>query len=108
MPWCAPIGTAAGPLNVSALRSMHAHFPDVPLIVDAGIGRPSHAVTVMELGFDAVLLNTAVAGAADPAAMGEAFAKAIDAGRQAFGAGMLEPRDMAVPSTPIIGKAVFA
>ncbi|RUM19960.1 thiazole synthase [Rhizobium vallis] len=108
MPWCAPIGTAAGPLNLSALRSMRAHFPEVPLIVDAGIGRPSHATIVMELGFDAVLLNTAVAGAGDPAAMAEAFAKAIDAGRQAFGAGMLEPRDMAVPSTPVIGKAVFA
>ena len=108
MPWCAPIGTAAGPLNLSALRSMRAHFSDVPLIVDAGIGRPSHAAIVMELGFDAVLLNTAVAGAADPAAMAEAFAKVIDAGRQAFGAGMLEPRDMAVPSTPVIGKAVFA
>ncbi|MBB3387324.1 thiazole synthase [Rhizobium sp. BK275] len=108
MPWCAPIGTASGPLNLTALRSMRAHFPDVPLIVDAGIGRPSHATTVMELGFDAVLLNTAVAGAGDPAAMAEAFAGAIEAGRQAFGAGMLEPRDMAVPSTPVIGKAVFA
>ncbi|MFK0166330.1 thiazole synthase [Rhizobium sp. NPDC090279] len=108
MPWCAPIGTAAGPLNLSALRSIRAHFPEVPLIVDAGIGRPSHAAVVMELGFDAVLLNTAVAGAGDPAAMAEAFAKAIDAGRQASGAGMLEPRDMAVPSTPIIGKAVFS
>ena len=108
MPWCAPIGTAAGPLNLSALRSMRAHFPEVPLIVDAGIGRPSHATTVMELGFDAVLLNTAVAGAGYPIAMAEAFAKAIDAGRQAFGAGMLEPRDMAVPSTPVIGKAVFS
>ncbi|MBP2444084.1 thiazole synthase [Rhizobium leguminosarum] len=108
MPWCAPIGSAAGPQNLSALRSMRAHFPDVPLIVDAGIGRPSHAAIVMELGFDAVLLNTAIAGAGDPAAMAEAFAKVIDAGRQAFGAGMLEPRDMAVPSTPVIGKAVFA
>ncbi|QKK27107.1 thiazole synthase [Rhizobium hidalgonense] len=108
MPWCAPIGSAAGPQNLAALRSMRAHFPDVPLIVDAGIGRPSHAAIVMELGFDAVLLNTAVAGAGDPAAMAQAFAKAIDAGRQAFGAGMLEPRDMAVPSTPVIGKAVFA
>ncbi|NEI71934.1 thiazole synthase [Rhizobium lusitanum] len=107
MPWCAPIGSAAGPLNLSALRSMRAHFPDVPLIVDAGIGRPSHAVAVMELGFDAVLLNTAVAGASNPASMAEAFAKAIDAGRQGFAAGMLEPRDMAVPSTPLIGRAVF-
>ena len=85
-----------------------AHFPDVPLIVDAGIGRPSHAATVMELGFDAVLLNTAVARAADPVGDGAAFARAIEAGREAFQAGMLEPRDMAVPSTPVIGKAVFS
>ena len=108
MPWCAPIGSAMGPVNLTALRSMRASFPDVPLIVDAGIGRPSHAATVMELGFDAVLLNTAVAGAADPAAMAAAFAGAIEAGRMAFHAGMLEPRDMAVPSTPVIGKAVFS
>jgi thiazole synthase len=87
---------------------MRAHFPDVPLIVDAGIGRPSHAAVVMEHGFDAVLLNTAVAGAGDPVAMAAAFASAIKAGRQAFGAGMMEPRDMAVPSTPVIGRAVFA
>lgn len=108
MPWCAPIGSAAGPLNPTALRSMRAHFPDVPLIVDAGIGRPSHATAVMELGFDAVLLNTAVAGAGDPVLMAAAFSGAIEAGRQAFEAGMLEPRDMAVPSTPVIGQAVFA
>lgn len=108
MPWCAPIGSAAGPLNPTALRSIRAHFPDVPLIVDAGIGRPSHATAVMELGFDAVLLNTAVAGAGDPVLMATAFAGAIEAGRQAFEAGMLEPRDMAVPSTPVIGQAVFA
>lgn len=108
MPWCAPIGSAMGPINLSALRSMRAHFPDVPLIVDAGIGRPSHAATVMELGFDAVLLNTAVAGAGDPVAMAAAFAGAIEAGRSAHHAGLLEPRDMAVPSTPVIGKAVFS
>ncbi len=108
MPWCAPIGSAMGPVNLPALRSMRANFPEVPLIVDAGIGRPSHAATVMELGFDAVLLNTAVAGAVDPAAMAAAFTGAIDAGRIAFHAGMLEPRDMAVPSTPVIGKAVFS
>ena len=107
MPWCAPIGSAMGPVNVPALRAMRANFPDVPLIVDAGIGRPSHAAAVMELGFDAVLLNTAVAEAADPITMAHAFAGAIAAGREAFGAGMLEPRDMAVPSTPIIGKAVL-
>ncbi|UFX06631.1 hypothetical protein SmedWSM1115_33645 (plasmid) [Sinorhizobium medicae WSM1115] len=107
MLWCAPIGSAAGPLNPTALRAMRAHFPDVSLIVVAGIGRPSHATAVMELGFDAVLLNTAVAGAGDPAAMAAAFAAAIAAGNQAFNAGLLEPRDMAVSSTPVIGKAVF-
>ncbi|MGG7538876.1 thiazole synthase, partial [Rhizobium sp. 12,4] len=72
MPWCAPIGSAQGPLNPMALRSFRAHFPDVPLIIDAGIGRPSHAATVMEYGYDAVLLNTAVAGAGDPASIAEA------------------------------------
>jgi thiazole synthase len=108
MPWCAPIGSAMGPVNIMALRSMRAHFPEIPLIVDAGIGRPSHATTVMEIGYDAVLLNTAVAGARDPALMAEAFAQAIEAGRKTYLAGPLEPRDMAVPSTPVIGKAVFA
>jgi thiazole synthase len=108
MPWCAPIGSAAGPRNPSALVAMRAAFPDIPLIVDAGLGRPSHAAVVMELGYDAVLLNTAVAGAGDPPAMAEAFSKAIDAGRSAYLSGMLEPRDMAVPSTPVIGKAVFS
>lgn len=108
MPWCAPIGSAMGPQNLPALRAMRAEFPDVPLIVDAGIGRPSHSAAVMELGYDAVLLNTAVAGAADPATMAEAFAKAVEAGHAAHHAGMLEPRDMAVPSTPVIGKAVFS
>ncbi|SCB58462.1 thiazole-phosphate synthase [Rhizobium aethiopicum] len=108
MPWCAPIGSAKGPLNPMALRAFRAHFPDVPLIIDAGIGRPSHAATVMEYGYDAVLLNTAVAGAGDPATIAEAFALAIDAGRLAHGAVPLEPRDIAVPSTPVIGKAVFS
>ncbi len=107
MPWCAPIGSAAGPRNASALVAFRAAFPAIPLIVDAGLGRPSHAAAVMELGYDAVLLNTAVAMAGDPPAMAEAFAKAVDAGRLAFLSGMLEPRDMAVPSTPVIGKAVF-
>jgi len=108
MPWCAPIGSAMGPQNLAGLRAMRAEFRDTPLIVDAGIGRPSHATTVMELGYDAVLLNTAVAGALDPPQMAQAFAKAISAGRTGYKAGMLEPRDMAVPSTPVIGKGAFA
>lgn len=108
MPWCAPIGSARGPQNPDALRTLRGHFPDVPLIVDAGIGRPSHATEVMELGYDAVLLNTAVAKSGDPAMMAGAFGKAIQAGREAFLAGPLEPRDMAVPSTPVIGMAAFS
>ena len=59
----------------------------------------------MEMGFDAVLLNTAVAKAGDPAAMAEGFARAVEAGRLAFEADPMEPRDMAAPSTPVIGKA---
>lgn len=108
MPWCAPIGTARGPQNLDALRSLRGHFPGVPLIVDAGLGRPSHAATVMELGYDAVLLNTAVAKAGDPVAMAAAFGKAVEAGHEAYSAGLLEPRDMAVPSTPVIGMAAFS
>lgn len=108
MPWCAPIGSALGPLNINALRSLRGHFPDTCLIVDAGLGRPSHAAAVMELGFDAVLLNTAVAKAGDPCAMARAFGRATQAGREAFLAEPLEPRDFAVPSTPVIGKAVFS
>ncbi|AZO07822.1 thiazole synthase [Mesorhizobium sp. M3A.F.Ca.ET.174.01.1.1] len=108
MPWCAPIGSARGPQNPDALRSLRGHFPGVPLIVDAGIGRPSHAAAVMELGYDAVLLNTAVAKAGDPVAMAAAFGKAVEAGREAYCAGLLEPRDMAVPSTPVIGMAAFS
>lgn len=108
MPWCAPIGSAMGPVDIFALRSIRGHFPDTPLIVDAGLGRPSHAAEVMELGFDAVLLNTAVAKAGDPVGMARAFGKAVEAGREAFLSGMLEPRDMAAPSTPVIGQAVFS
>lgn len=108
MPWGAPIGTGKGLNNIFGLRALRAHFPDVPLVVDAGIGLPSHAAAVMELGYDAVLLNTAVAKAGDPAAMAAAFAKAIEAGREGFLADPMEPRDMAMPSTPPMGKALLA
>lgn len=107
MPWCAPIGSAKGPENIDGLRTIRANFPELTLIVDAGIGRPSHAAKAMELGYDGVLLNTAVAKAGDPVLMAEAFANAVHAGRKAFKAGLLEPRDVAVPSTPVLGKAVF-
>jgi thiazole synthase len=107
MPWAAPIGSARGLINKEALKTMRAYFPDIPLIVDAGIGAPSHAAEAMELGYDAVLLNTAIAKGGDPAKMAQAFAKAIEAGRLAFEAGLLEPRDMASPSTPVAGTPFF-
>lgn len=105
MPWGAPIGTGLGLNNVYGLRTLRAHFADVPLIIDAGIGLPSHATHAMELGFDAVLLNTAVARAGDPVAMAGAFARAVEAGSMARQADPMEVRDMASPSTPVLGKA---
>ncbi|SMR70852.1 thiazole-phosphate synthase [Aliiroseovarius halocynthiae] len=105
MPWGAPIGSGRGLNNEYALRVMRAEFPDVPLVVDAGIGLPSHAAHAMELGFDAVLLNTAVARAGDPVAMARAMMGAIEAGKLAHDADPIEARDMAEASTPVIGKA---
>lgn len=105
MPWGAPIGSGKGLNNLFGLRAMRAHFPDVPLVIDAGLGLPSQAAQAMELGYDAVLLNTAVAKAGDPALMAAAFAGAIKAGQAAAKADPMEPRDMAAPSTPVIGKA---
>lgn len=107
MPWGAPIGTGRGLANPYALRTMRNYFPAVPLVVDAGIGAPSHAAQAMEMGFDAVLLNTAVAKAAAPVGMAAAFRGAIEAGRAAFEAGLMEMRDMAQPSTPVAGTPFF-
>ena len=107
MPWGAPIGSARGLNNVYGLKALRAHFPDIPLVIDAGLGVPSHAAAAMELGYDAVLLNTAVAEAGDPVAMARAFALAIEAGHMAFKAQPMEPRDMAAPSTPTIGRAAL-
>ncbi len=103
MPWAAPIGSGQGPLNPYALRTLRDRFPDIPLICDAGLGRPSHAAMVMEMGFDAVLINSAVALADDPVVMAQAFAAAVNAGRYAFEAGLMTTREMAVPSTPVLG-----
>jgi len=105
MPWGAPIGSGQGLVNPYGLRAIRAHFPEATLVVDAGIGVPSHAARAMEMGYDAVLLNTAVAKAGDPVAMARAFARAVEAGRLAREADPMEPRDMAAPSTPVMGKA---
>jgi thiazole synthase len=103
MPWAAPIGSAKGIVNRDGLRLLRERLPDITLVIDAGIGAPSHAAHALELGYDAVLLNTAVAKAADPVAMAGAFKLAVDAGRSAYEAGLMEARDFASPSTPVVG-----
>ena len=103
MPWGAPIGSGQGLINPFALRTLRERLPGVPLVVDAGIGAPSHAAQAMELGYDAVLLNSAVSQAVDPVRMARAFGLAIEAGRAAFEAGVMAPQDMAVASTPVSG-----
>ncbi len=107
MPWGAPIGSGKGLNNLFGLRALRAHFPDTPLVVDAGIGLPSHAAQALELGYDAVLINTAVAKAGDPVAMARAFRLAVEAGRLAYDADPMEARDMAAPSTPLLGRPVL-
>jgi thiazole synthase len=104
MPWAAPIGSGQGLLDPFALRTLRARLPDARLIVDAGLGAPSHAVAALELGIDAVLLNSAVAQAGDPVRMAGAFALAVRAGRLAHGAGLMAPQAMAVPTTPVGGR----
>ncbi len=103
MPWGAPIGSGRGLQNPKALESYRHYFPDTSLVIDAGIGLPSQAAQAMELGYDAVLLNTAVARAGNPVAMAQAFDQAINAGRSAYLSQPIEPRDMARPSTPVAG-----
>lgn len=108
MPWGSPIGSGQGLRHEDALCSMRTHFPGIPLVIDAGIGAPSQAARAMEMGFDAVLLNTAVAKAGDPVRMARAFAGAVDAGRLGFEAGLMGRRDMATASTPVFGMAELA
>lgn len=104
MPWAAPIGTGQGPSNPRALRELRQRAPHIPLIIDAGIGLPSHACQVMEWGFDGVLLNTAVSRSLDPIRMARAFADAVSAGRGAFLAGPMAIHELAVASTTVIGR----
>ncbi len=104
MPWGAPIGSGQGLVNPYALRTLRARLPGVPLIVDAGIGSPADAVQAMELGYDAVLLNSAVAHARDPVQMARAFKLGIESGRLAYEAGIMAQQDMAVASTPVTGR----
>ena len=103
MPWAAPIGTGRGAANPLAMRTLRDRLPDTPLIVDAGLGLPSHAAQVLEWGYDGVLLNTAVAQSAYPVNMARGFALAVEAGRTAYLAGPMPERDVAQASTPVVG-----
>ncbi len=103
MPLGAPIGTGAGIANTHHLRMMRELITEVPLIVDAGLGTASDAAMAMEMGFDAVLLNTAIAGARDPILMAEAMAHGVLAGRQAFLAGRMPRKLYATASSPMEG-----
>ncbi len=103
MPWAAPIGSGRGVISPFALETLRKRLPDTILIVDAGLRSPSDAARVMEMGFDAVLVNSAIALAGDPVAMGKAFAEAVRAGKACHSAGMMPRRDLASPSTPTLG-----
>jgi thiazole synthase len=107
MPWAAPIGSGQGLTDPLALRTLRARLPDAILIVDAGLGAPSHAAQAMELGFDAVLVNSAVALSGDPARMARAFRDAVRAGRDGWRAGLIPVQEFAVASTPVSGQPVL-
>jgi thiazole synthase len=103
MPLGAPIGTGIGIANPSSLRMLRELVTDVPLIVDAGLGTASDAALAMEMGFDGVLLNTAIAGAQNPVLMASAMGKAVAAGREAFLAGRMPRKLYASASSPMEG-----
>ncbi|MEX0816358.1 MAG: thiazole synthase [Gaiellales bacterium] len=102
MPLAAPIGSGRGLKLRDAIRIM-IEQAEVPVVVDAGLGAPSHAAEAMELGADAVLVNTAVARAGDPVAMARAFKLAVEAGREAYRAGVMDEGWAAEPSSPVGG-----
>lgn len=103
MPWGSMIGSGKGLMNPDNLIAIRKQFPDLQLVVDAGIGKPSHAAQAMELGYDGVLLNSAIALAQDPVMMADAFRVAVEAGRLGYKAGVMKERAFASPSTPTIG-----
>ena len=103
MPLGAPIGSGLGLQNTANLRILREMITEVPLIVDAGVGTASDAAVAMELGFDAVLMNTAIAAANDPILMAEAMQHAVLAGRQAFLAGRMPRKLYATASSPLEG-----
>jgi thiazole synthase len=103
MPLGAPIGSGLGIQNLTNLRIMREMITEVPLIVDAGVGTASDAAIAMELGYDGVLMNTAIAEAEDPVAMAEAMKLAVEAGRYAHLAGRMPKKLYASASSPMAG-----
>ena len=106
MPLGAPIGSGLGLRNTANLRILREMITEVPLIVDAGVGTASDATLAMELGFDGVLMNTAIAEAANPILMAEAMQHGVLAGRQAYLAGRMPRRLYATASSPLDGISV--
>jgi thiazole synthase len=102
MPLAAPIGSGKGLKLRDSIRIV-IEQAEVPVVVDAGLGSPSHAADAMEMGADAVLVNTAIARAGDPVAMARAFRLAVEAGRTAYLAGIMEEHETAQPSSPLAG-----
>src|ERR1700733_8422875 len=103
MPMGAPIGSGLGIQNLTNLRILREMITDVPLIVDAGVGTASDAAIAMELGYDGVLMNTAIAAAEDSVSMAIAMRLAVDAGRYAYMAGRMEKKLYASASSPAVG-----
>jgi thiazole synthase len=103
MPLAAPIGSGLGVQNPANLRIMREQLPDATIIVDAGVGTASDAAVAMELGVDAVLMNTAIAEAADAERMARAMRLAVEAGRLAYLAGRMPRRLYASASSPLSG-----
>ena len=103
MPMGAPIGSGLGIQNLTNLRIMREMITDVPLIVDAGVGTASDAAIAMELGYDGVLMNTAIAAAEDSVSMAMAMKLAVKAGRYAFLSGRMEKKLYASASSPVAG-----
>lgn len=103
MPLAAPIGSGMGIQNMSSLRILREMITEVPLIVDAGVGTASDATLAMELGFDGILMNTAIAAASDPVKMATAMKHAVEAGRLAFEAGRMPRKLYATASSPLEG-----
>jgi len=103
MPLAAPIGSGLGIQNLTNLKILRQEITQVPLIVDAGVGTASDAAVAMELGYDGVLLNTAIAEAENSELMARAMKLAVEAGRAAFLAGRMPKREYAVASSPTVG-----